>query len=541
MRPLAPFARADTYRSLAFLLAAVPVAAAALAVLVAGWTATVVLAITPLVILVLVAFRGAAGLLAAVDAALARGLLGVDVRPPVTSGGSWFWGRGGAVLGDRSFWAQQAYLVVRMIVGFVVAVGLASLLGVAAGGLSYPIWYRWAPADIGSWHADTLGRALLFVPVGAVALLAAAHLVGPLATLFGRLVSRLLGVAGPGAATGHVARAARRRALAFDAGVSGAIAVLVIAIWALGGGGYFWPVWVILPLALVLGVHGWIELVEERPRERWGRTLTRAYAIHAGCWLALFLFLTGVWALTDSASFWPGWILIAGAIALGIHTGIEHAVRGRRLSERVDVLETTRSGAVDAQDAELRRIERDLHDGAQARLVALGMSLGLAEQKLASDPEGAQQLVAEARAGVHEALEELRDLARGIHPPVLADRGLGAALATLADRSVLPVTVSVELDERLPPAVESAAYFVAAEAIANAGKHSAASRVAIEVARRGDVLELTVEDDGRGGADPAGGGLTGLRRRVEALDGTLAVTSPPGGPTTLRAELPCAS
>jgi signal transduction histidine kinase len=169
------------------------------------------------------------------------------------------------------------------------------------------------------------------------------------------------------------------------------------------------------------------------------------------------------------------------------------------------------------------------------------MSLGLAEQKLATDPEGAQRLVAEARAGLGEALEELRDLARGIHPPVLADRGLGAALATLADRSALTVTVSVELDERLPPAVESAAYFVAAEAIANAAKHSGASRIAISAARRRDVLVVEIEDDGRGGADPAGGGLTGLRRRVEALDGRLAVTSPPGGPTSVRAELPCAS
>jgi signal transduction histidine kinase len=124
---------------------------------------------------------------------------------------------------------------------------------------------------------------------------------------------------------------------------------------------------------------------------------------------------------------------------------------------------------------------------------------------------------------------------------VLADRGLGAALATLADRSALPVNVSVALDERLPPAVESAAYFVVAESIANAGKHSGATRIAVDVARRGDVLSVAVEDDGRGGADPGGGGLTGLRRRVEALDGTLAVTSPEGGPTTVRAELPCAS
>ena len=257
--------------------------------------------------------------------------------------------------------------------------------------------------------------------------------------------------------------------------------------------------------------------------------------------MAFVVFVTAIWAVTGRGYIWPTWAMLARSLILGIHAAVNYAARGSRLARRVDVLEATRSGAVDAQDAELRRIERDLHDGAQARLVALGMSLGLAEQKLASDPEGAQQLVTEARIGIGEALQELRDLARGIHPPVLADRGLGAALATLADRSALPVTVSVALEERLPPAVESAAYFVVAEALANAAKHSGASRIAVRVGRRGDLLEVEIEDDGRGGADPSGGGLTGLRRRVEALDGTLAVTSPQGGPTIVRVELPCGS
>jgi signal transduction histidine kinase len=540
VRLLAPFAHARTYRSLAFLLAAVPAAAAVLALMVAGWTTTLVLAITPLVIVMLVVFRGATGLLARVDAALARGLLGVDVRPPISSGGRWFWGRGGAVLTDRSFWRQQVYLALRMTVGFAIAVGMTALLGAALQALTYPIWYRWSSADIGLWHADTLGRAFLFVPVGAVALLAVVHLAGPLGTVSGRLASSMLGGVAPRDA-GPVSREAQRRALAFDAAVSGAIAALMVVIWALTGAGYFWPEWVILPLALVVGIHGWVELVQEQPRLRSGTILTRSFAIHAGCWGAFVIFVTFVWALTGAGDFWPEWVLVAAGIVLGLHAAIEYAARGSRLARRVEVLETTRSGAVDAQDAELRRIERDLHDGAQARLVALGMSLGLAEQQLATDPEHAQQLLAEARVGVGEALQELRDLARGIHPPVLADRGLGAALATLADRSVLPVTVSVELDERLPPAVESAAYFVVAEAIANAGKHSGAGRIAVAAARRGKVLVVEIEDDGRGGADPAGGGLTGLRRRVEALDGTLAVTSPAGGPTTVRAELPCAS
>jgi signal transduction histidine kinase len=142
---------------------------------------------------------------------------------------------------------------------------------------------------------------------------------------------------------------------------------------------------------------------------------------------------------------------------------------------------------------------------------------------------------------VAEALRELRDLARGIHPPVLADRGIGAALDTLADRSPLATTVRVDLDGRPPERVETAAYFVAAEALANAAKHSGATRVEISVGRRNGLLAVEITDDGQGGADPAGNGLAGLRRRVEALDGTLTVDSPAGGPTTIRAELPCAS
>jgi len=182
-----------------------------------------------------------------------------------------------------------------------------------------------------------------------------------------------------------------------------------------------------------------------------------------------------------------------------------------------------------------------IHDGAQARLVALGMRLGMAEQKFESDPEEAQRLVVEAREGVAEALGDLRDLARGIYPPVLADRGLEPALESLAERSAIPVSVSVELDKGLPQPVETAAYFVAAEALANAAKHSHATKVDIDVSRQNGTLRVQVTDDGRGGADADGSGLTGLRQRVEALDGSLVVASPEGGPTTIRAELPCAS
>ena len=282
-----------------------------------------------------------------------------------------------------------------------------------------------------------------------------------------------------------------------------------------------------------------VELAVERiPSEEPAR---RGLAIHGGVVAALFVFMTAIWAVTTRGNFWPAWALLGLGSAVGAHYLLVRVQRRDRLVRRVETLEASRAGAVEEQDAELRRIERDLHDGAQARLVALGLSLGMAEEKFRSDPAGAEQLVAEARAGVAEAIRELRDLSRGIYPPVLADRGIGAALATLADRSPLPTTVSVDLDERPPAAVETAAYFVAAEALANATKHSGAGRIEISVARRNGTLEVLVTDDGKGGADPSGSGLVGLRRRVEALDGTLAVESPEGGPTTIRVELPCAS
>ena len=215
--------------------------------------------------------------------------------------------------------------------------------------------------------------------------------------------------------------------------------------------------------------------------------------------------------------------------------------REAALEARVGELAATRAGAVDAAAAELQRIERDLHDGAQARLVALAMDLGMAEERFARDPEGARELVGEAREEAKRALAELRDLARGIRPSLLAERGLGPALTALAARSPIPASVDLDVPEGLPDAVEMTTWFVVSEALANAAKHSGAARVLVSVGRAGDRLVVEIIDDGSGGADPDGSGLRGLRRRLEALDGTLAVTSPPGGPTTIRAELPCAS
>ena len=213
--------------------------------------------------------------------------------------------------------------------------------------------------------------------------------------------------------------------------------------------------------------------------------------------------------------------------------------RTERLEARVRDLSTSRAETVDQSAAEIRRIERDLHDGAQARLVALGMSLGMADELMARDPEAARQLLAEARLTTSAALGDLRSVVRGIHPPVLADRGLGGAVQALAMDMAIPVTVTVSMSARPPAPVESAAYFAVAECLANIGKHAQASRAWITVEQRGDALHIEVGDDGHGGADPdSGTGVRGVVRRLSAFDGTLALSSPEGGPTVVTVDIP---
>ncbi|MBT2397662.1 sensor histidine kinase [Streptomyces sp. ISL-100] len=210
-----------------------------------------------------------------------------------------------------------------------------------------------------------------------------------------------------------------------------------------------------------------------------------------------------------------------------------------RLATRVSELESDRGVVVDTAAADLRRIERDLHDGAQARLVALAMDLGLAKEKLTHDPEAAARMVGEAHGEVKIALQELRDLARGIHPAVLTDRGLDAALSAVASRCTVPVRVEVDLPARPAPAIEGIAYFTASELLQNVSKHARASRATVEVWQTADRLMLQVSDDGQGGADTAAGsGLAGLAERLDAVDGILVADSPAGGPTTVTAELP---
>ena len=212
---------------------------------------------------------------------------------------------------------------------------------------------------------------------------------------------------------------------------------------------------------------------------------------------------------------------------------------GPSLAVRVERLTETRAGAVDAAQAALQRIERDLHDGAQARLVALAMDLGMAEERFDRDPESARELVGEAREEARRALAELRDLARGMRPSLLAERGLEPAVTALAARSPVPATATVDVPRKPPPQVETAAWFVVSEALANAAKHSGAEHAAVWLTAQDDHLHVEVLDDGRGGADPRGGGLTGLAQRVAALDGSLELHSPPGGPTVVRAFIPC--
>jgi signal transduction histidine kinase len=325
-----------------------------------------------------------------------------------------------------------------------------------------------------------------------------------------------------------------RRVLSVQAGVSGALSFAVTLLWGLTGGGTFWPVWVWYGLAIPLGLNGALFGAMHVRRRRW-----RVFAIHAAVssWISAILVVT--WALAGSDEFWPAIPIGCLAMLLSLHAVLAAILGGEEeLVERVDELTRTRRGALDVQAHELRRIERDLHDGAQARLVALTMQLGRAEARLGEHPEAAE-LIREARGEAKEAIAELRDLARGIAPPVLADRGLPAAVEAIAARSAIRASVDARIDHRLPPVVETAAYFVVAESLTNAAKHAGdGARAHVSLRDGAGVLTLEITDDGRGGANPGGSGLTGLRHRVEALDGVLTVTSAEGLGTVIRAELP---
>jgi signal transduction histidine kinase len=293
---------------------------------------------------------------------------------------------------------------------------------------------------------------------------------------------------------------------------------------------------------------GWLLRLRARAEDpmTWRELLWTLVAATAGFALALTVFLLFV-TVVGGLVWW-----FAAPALMGLRASLDRALlyhaRSEQLEVRVAQLTETRAEAVDHSAAELRRIERDLHDGAQARLVALSMTLGLADDIYEQDGERARKMVRDARDSTQAALSDLRSVVRSIHPPVLADRGLGGAVESLAIDMAVPVETSIELAGRPPAPVETAVYFAIAEALANVGKHSGAAHAWIalhhEAAADADqpvgLLRAVIGDDGKGGADPgAGTGMRGVATRLAAFDGRMWVSSPAGGPTLITLEVPC--
>jgi signal transduction histidine kinase len=387
--------------------------------------------------------------------------------------------RFGVVATDPQTWRDLLWLLLHSVVGFAFGIAAWTLIACVVGYALAPAWIWALPdgSDFGVWHVDTVPESFALVPLAI-----------PLA----------------------------------------AITVLAMRGMAIGEA----------------RLAGWLLGPVKHPgRLRdWARRPGALVRAHAATAITVGLVCTLIWWLTGHGYFWPGWVWFGLVLAFAIHWVLHHRLtprhRERQLARRVDTLERTRRGALDVQAEELRRIERDLHDGAQARLVSLSMLIGRAEDQLGDKPEAAE-LVRQAREEATAAIGELRDLARGIAPPVLADRGLVAAVEAQATRAPMDVTVEGTGVDRLPPVVETAAYFVVSEALTNVAKHAAGSAARVVLRRDGNLLRIEVSDHGPGGADPNGSGLSGLRRRVEAIDGSLRVESDAGG-TLIRAELPCA-
>ncbi len=378
----------------------------------------------------------------------------------------------------------------------------------------------------GARRAAGVLAGCLTAPVGLLYLLVAGvALGGPL--LWPRTRTRSLELLGAGAR--RLAGLERRRRERFfgdrfpeaygneGAGAAGAVRYLAVRSWA---GLVCAVVLALLGFGLVLAVL----LAGGVARGAFGPGELLAQVVLGG--VLLFLGLQGLYALT----------------ALDARLAREHFGPSERelLRRRIDELSVSRAAVVKAVDAERRRIERDLHDGVQQRLVALAMLIGRARRGGARDPERAAELLGQAHREAQEVLAELREVAWRVYPSALDSLGLEEALGGVAQRCALPLRIAYEVTGPLPRPVETAAYFVVSEAVTNAAKHADASAVSVRVAAApGGPLTVRIEDDGRGGADPAGSGLTGLRGRVAALDGVLRIDSPLGGPTTIVAELPC--
>ncbi len=549
---VAPVADGRVFRHLGLVASAIPLGVAWLVMLVVGWALGLGLIITLLGIPILVGLAYAVRECARFERGLLDMVVGTRLAGPVRPvwAGSFLstLARQGS---DPRVWREQAYLLLRFVAGVPVAFVVLGVIGFSLQLILAPTYYRVNGALDGNfWNVNTLPEALLLVPLGLALLCLAVPLTGAAGRMWTALAVGVLG--SPGGLEHHAARATppARPTRPVASAVIGVVVVLAVVvmiqivcvvIWAATTpGDYFWPIWVILPLTAILAIVAIAALtpvIASRAPLR-----TRILARHAGISAVVCVFLVVVWLLTTPGGyFWPIWPIVVLALAVAIHAAIVQFGPGvqRQMAERIDVLTSTRAAAADAQAAELRRIERDLHDGAQARLVALAMDLGLARERMDTAPEEARTLVAEAHDEAKRALVELRDLARGIHPAVLSDRGLEAAVGSLAATSPIPTEVRMSLDGRLEPAIEAAAYFTVSEALANAAKHSRADAVSVSVVGDGSLVRVSVSDDGVGGADASGDGLTGLRRRLEAHDGTLTVGPGPDGGTTLLAVLPC--
>lgn len=511
----------------------------------------------PVYLLSVIAFRWTAEL----DRRNAALLLGRPLRGVYRDHrGESFLARLAGTTRDAQTWKDLAWLVVHSVLGFTFAVIAVSAVASVVAFLAMPLWYWSIPegVDWGLWNIDNLPLALLAtvlsIPLAGLTVLINRWMAKAELWLAEALLDGGDGAAsaappaGGGASLPLSADGLRRvipageLSLALHAAISGMVGLLCTAIWAAAGGGYYWPAWVwlalIIPLSLHFGLREAVRIAPER----------RGMAIQVVVSLVVIGVTVAIWALAGFGTFWPIWTIL-GLIVLFVVVLLARLAwrqlygdeRERELTERVETLTETRRGALDVQAAELRRIERDLHDGAQARLVALSMQLGRAEEGLADRPEIAA-LVRQARSEATAANAELRDLARGIAPPVLADRGLAAAVEALGTRAPIPVTVDAEISRRPAPVVESAAYFVVAESLTNVAKHAPGAAAAVRLRLEDDALDVVVADDGPGGADVgAGTGLDGLRRRVAALDGEMRIVSPADGGTRIEVRLPCGS
>ena len=414
-----------------------------------------------------------------------------------------------------ALWSAAAWRATRNALA---ACFVALLGGVLLGGLAL-IWGA-AVVSLAEWPVGGWGHAVLYIAVVAAGPVLALWVVQGLTAVQLARLHATLGVtipAGPRAERkpwplGPWLAAATWRQLGFQ---------LLALVTGVGGGGLVAACW-LAPLAAV----GY--LAAGHPP---------AAAAAAACLAAAGLLL----AAPRLAQ------LVSGVDEASARALLGPSPRDE-LAQRVESLARSRSDLVAAADAERRRIERDLHDGAQQRLVSLAMNLGLTRERFASAPEPVRQAIAEAHDEAVLALTELREFIRGLHPAVLNDRGLNAALSGLAARAPLPVALHVDLARPASPSVEAVAYFIVSEALTNVVKHAQATRAEVTATRRGDLLSITVTDDGRGGAaaaaddgGTAGSGLRGLAQRAAAVDGTLAIDSPPGGPTVITAELPCES